>query len=64
MQMVPRFMTGKAGLLALVLGGFLSAAAWAGELPSRFTLGKYGPGDVWIYLHEAKTPQRAWIDKK
>ncbi len=69
--MAPRFMTGKAGLpvgkvglLALALGGFFSASAWAGELPSRFTLGKYVPGDTWIYLHEANTPERAWINKK
>lgn len=78
MQMAPRFMTGnasllvdrvglltgRAGLLALVLGGFFSASAWAGELPSRFTLGKYVPGDAWIYMHEANTPGRAWVDKK
>ena len=69
--MAPRFMTGnaglpvgKVGLLALALGGFFSTAAWAGELPSRFTLGKYVPGDAWIYLHEVNTPERAWIDKK
>ena len=69
--MAPRFMTGKAGLLvgkvgllALALGGFFSTTAWAGELPSRFTLGKYVPGDAWIYLHEVNTPERAWINKK
>ena len=55
MQMAPR-------LAVLVLGGLVSAAAWAGEIPSRFSLGNYIPGDAWLYLHEARTSDRDWID--
>lgn len=57
MHFAPRFT-----LLALI--GLFSVTAVAGELPSRFTLGRYVPGNVWMYVHEASSPERAWIEKK
>ncbi|MDO8632506.1 MAG: hypothetical protein Q7R41_18645, partial [Phycisphaerales bacterium] len=57
--------------LALVLGSLWPSLALAGEplpprsrLPDRFTLGKCVPADCWMYVHAAKNPERAWIDKK
>ncbi len=40
----------------------LSSVALAGPLPDRFTLGRYIPGDVWLYVHGVHNPERAWLD--
>jgi len=47
--------------IVFVLFGLLPVAARAGGLPERFTLGRYIPGDVWVYVHGADNPERAWI---
>lgn len=43
-----------------LMAGFVSA----GELPSSFTLGKYVPGDSWLYIHSVDNPDRAWVKKQ
>lgn len=45
-----------------VLAGLLPVAARAAQLPDKFTLGRYVPADVWLYIHGAENPERAWID--
>ncbi len=47
-----------------ILLGLAPMVALAGELPSSFTLGRYVPGDAWLYLHSVHNPERAWIDKQ
>lgn len=41
----------------------VSCPGWVrgGELPESFTLGRYIPGDVWLYVHEAYNPERDFI---
>lgn len=46
----------------LAICGLLSSAALAGPLPDRFTLGRYIPDDVWMYIHNVQNPERAWLD--
>lgn len=49
---------------ALIFCGLLPAVAGAdaGQLPDRFTLGRYMPGDVWFYMHGVRNEERAWLD--
>jgi hypothetical protein len=44
--------------------GLLPVAAHGAELPSKFTLGRYVPDDVWMYIHAVSNPERAWIEKQ
>ena len=50
--------------MALVVFGLLGSLARAGNLPARFTLGRYIPADVWIYWHAVDNPERAWIGEQ
>ena len=34
----------------------------AGPLPDSFTLGRYIPGNVWLYIHTVDNQERAWLD--
>ncbi len=43
---------------------FLSSLALAGQLPARFTLGKYVPEQTWLFVHAVDNPERAWLDQK
>ena len=47
-----------------IVFGLLSSLSFAGRLPERFTLGRYIPGDVWLYSHAVHNPERAWLDKE
>ncbi len=47
---------------ALLAWGCLPALSWAGQLPAQFTLGRYVPCDVWLYMHGVQNPERAWIE--
>ena len=38
--------------------------AWAGDLSERFTLGRYVPGDAWLYMHGVDNPEKAWIEEQ
>ncbi len=49
---------------ALVFFGFSAAFAQAGDLPVRFTLGRYIPADTWMFVHGVHNPERAWIDQE
>jgi hypothetical protein len=51
-------------LAILLVSGLLPWQALAGELPQRFTLGRYLPGDVWFYAHGVRNPESAWLDKE
>lgn len=49
---------------SLATGLFLaltSSAALAEPLPSNFTLGRYIPGDVWMFVNKTHNPERDWI---
>ncbi len=35
-----------------------------GQLPDRFTLGRYIPGDVFLYVNGAGNPEREWLDQQ
>ncbi len=47
---------------AFLLLAMVPAISFAGDLPKEFTLGRYIPEDVWMYVHHASNPERAWID--
>lgn len=51
-------------LVAFVSCLLLPAVGSMGQLPDRFTLGKYIPGDVWLYMNGAGNPERAWLDQQ
>lgn len=51
-------------LATFVICGLLPSLLFAGQLPHRFTLGRYIPGDVWIYAHVVDNPERAWLDEE
>jgi hypothetical protein len=42
----------------------MPSVAWAGSLPSRFTLGNYVPDRAWFFVHVVDNPDRAWIDQQ
>ncbi len=48
--------------LALLLV-FLPATAPAGTLPDEFTLGRYVPGDCWLYIHRVHNPKAEFADR-
>ncbi|MCH7885262.1 MAG: DUF3352 domain-containing protein [Planctomycetes bacterium] len=54
----------SAALLALPVLGWMPALSLAGDLPARFTLGRYIPADVWLYMHRVHNPERAWIEQQ
>lgn len=54
---------GCGGLCVLGLM-FMTLPASAGSVPEQFTLGRYVPGNVWLYMHEVHNPERAFIDKE
>lgn len=39
-------------------------ASQAGTLPASFTLGKYVPGDWWMYMHYVHNPERQWVEEQ
>jgi hypothetical protein len=51
-------------MVTVVLCGLLTSAALAGPLPDRFTLGRYLPADVWLYVHFVRNPERSWLEKE
>ncbi len=44
--------------------GLAPAVSSAEGLPASFSLGRYVPGDWWMYLHFVKNPEREWLDAK
>ena len=52
----------RAIVLTVVLFG-LSAPAPATSLPDSFTLGRYVPGDCWLYVHGVDNPEARFIDE-
>lgn len=50
-------------VLVAVLG-LVPVVQAADALPASFTLGKYVPGDWWMYIHFAHNPERAWLEKE
>ena len=54
----------SAALIALPVLGVMPALSLAGDLPARFTLGRYIPADVWLYMHGVHNPERAWIEQQ
>ena len=49
-------------LLVVAICGLSAPAALAGDLPSRFTLGRYIPADSWMFINNVRNPERAWVD--
>lgn len=39
-------------------------AAVRAQMPEHFTLGKYIPDDVWLYIHGAQTPDSKWLHEQ
>lgn len=56
-----RLKTLSTSCLFLCLGAVVASA---GELPKQFTLGKYIPDDVWLYMHGVHNPERAWLTER
>lgn len=52
-----------AGVATLMVAWF-GAPAPAAPLPETFTLGRYIPANVWLYVHGAHNPERAWIEEE
>ncbi len=50
--------------LGLMLWPCAAAAAPVQVLPERFTLGRYVPGDWWMYLHFVHNPEHDWLEKE
>ncbi|MCH8967068.1 MAG: hypothetical protein IID43_05275 [Planctomycetes bacterium] len=48
------------GLVSLLGPGMTFGEA----LPAQFTLGRYIPDDVWMYLNSADNPEHAWIKEQ
>ena len=44
--------------------GLLTSVVWAGETPKSFTLGRFIPGDAWMFINAAPNPECAWICAK
>lgn len=42
----------------------LPAPTVRGQLSERFTLGRFIPDDVWLYIHAVQTPESKWIDEQ
>ncbi|MGB2985763.1 MAG: hypothetical protein WBE26_07750 [Phycisphaerae bacterium] len=59
-----RIMSRLASYTTFVVCGLLPSLSLAGQLPERFTLGRYIPGDVWLYAHAVHNPERDWLDKE
>jgi len=51
----------EAILLTVALVG-VSAPASAAPLPENFTLGRYVPGDCWLYVHGVDNPEAQFIE--
>ncbi len=51
-------------LASLICCALVPAVSLAGPLPERFTLGRYVPADMWMYMHFVRNPERAWLDKE
>lgn len=47
-----------------VVSLLLPAAAVGAVRQDRFTLGRFIPGDSWLYVHKAHNPERDWLDKE
>lgn len=41
-----------------------TTGVFAGELSPSYTLGRYIPGDSWLYVHSVENPQREWIQQQ
>ncbi len=57
----------RLGIRRMVLSFVLVSMAsvvHAGELSSSYTLGRYIPGDSWMYVHSVENPQREWINQQ
>ncbi len=48
----------------LQLFGAFAPTAAGGTLPKNFTLGRYIPADVWLYVHQVHNPERAFLAKE
>ena len=44
--------------------GLLVSTAVGGTLPGNYTLGKYIPADVWVYIHGVSNPERAFLEEE
>lgn len=51
-------------ITVLIVAGVLASPSQAEPLPNQFTLGRYIPGDVWMYVHTVHNPQRAWLEQE
>lgn len=49
---------------SVLMIAILPAFALAAQLPAQFTLGKYIPEGMWLYIHGVDNPDRAWIDRE
>ncbi|MBI1827341.1 MAG: hypothetical protein HY287_13505 [Planctomycetes bacterium] len=45
-----------------LLIGLVPSVAFSAPLPAKFTLGKYVPDGVWLYIHGVHNPEREWIN--
>ena len=52
----------RTGLLTVALCGLSAPAGLAGDLPARFTLGRYIPADSWMFINQVHNPERAWVE--
>lgn len=52
----------RAVVLTVVLIGALAPAS-AAPLPESFTLGRYVPGDCWLYVHGVTNPEAQFIEE-
>ena len=48
-------------LVCAILAVCLPLCATAGDLPRGFTLGRFMPKDVWLYIHHTQNPERDFI---
>lgn len=56
-----RFLRGSV-LFAII--GLLPCSSRGEGLPASFSLGRYVPGDWWMYIHAVENPERAWIQQQ
>lgn len=47
--------------LGMLVCGLTAHATLAREVPPQFVLGRFVPGDVWMYVNAARNPERAWL---